>query len=75
MWKNELKSKDFIKKFHKIANDNFSLAISGQTIKTESLFEIKDKKLWPACKIYQGECEQCGDNYIDETVWNTFTRW
>ena len=50
--KNELKSKDFIKKFHKITNNNFGLAIIGKTIKIESLFEIKDKKLCPACKTY-----------------------
>ena len=31
--------------------------------------------LYPVCKIYYGECEYCGDNYIGETVWNTVTRW
>ena len=29
--KNELKSKDFIKKFHRTANDNFRLAIGWKT--------------------------------------------
>ena len=40
-----------------------------------TLFKIKDKNLYPACKIYYGECEHCGDNYIGETVRNTVTRW
>ena len=71
---NELKSKDFIKKCHKFTNNNFRLAISWKTRKIKSLFKIKDKNLYPACKIYYGECEQCGDNYIGETVRNTVTR-
>ena len=54
---NELKSKDFIKKFHKFTNNNFMLAISWKTRKIKSLFKIKDKHLHPACKIYFGECE------------------
>ena len=72
---NELKSKDFIKKFQ-IINKNLRLAISQKTRKIKSPFRIKDKNLYPACKKYYGECEQCGDNYISETVRrNTVTRW
>ena len=41
----------------------------------KTLFKIKDKNLYPACKIYYGECEHCGDNYIEETVRNTVTQW
>ena len=40
-----------------------------------TLFKIKDKNLYPACKIYYGECEHCGDNNIGETVRNTVNRW
>ena len=72
---NELISKGFIKKFHKFTNNNFSLAISCKTRKRKSLFKIKDKNLYSACKIYYGECKQCGDNYTGETVRNTATRW
>ena len=57
------KIKKFIKKLHKFTNDNFSLAISYKTRKIKSLFKIKDKNLYPACKTY-GECGKCGDNYI-----------
>ena len=53
---NEVKSKDFIKKFHKFTNNNFRLAISWKTRKMKTLFKIKDKNLYPACKIYFGEC-------------------
>ena len=69
------KSKDFIKKFHKFTNNNLLLAISWKTRKMKTLFKIKDKNLCPVCKIYYGECEHYGDNYIEETVRNTVTRW
>ena len=68
---NEIKSKDFIRKFHKFTNNNFRLAISWKTRKMKMLFKIKDKNLYPVCKIYYGECEHCRDNYIGETVRNT----
>ena len=63
-----------IKKFYKFTNNNFRLAISWKIRKIKSLFKIKGKNLDPACKIYYGECEQCGNNYIGETVRNTATR-
>ena len=72
---NEVKSKDFITKFHKFTNNNIRLAISWKTRKMKTLFKIKDKNLYPACKIYYGECEHCRDNYIGEAVRNTVTRW
>ena len=39
---NELKSKNFIKKFHKFTNNNFRLAIIWKTRKIKLLFKIKD---------------------------------
>ena len=38
---NELKSKDFIKKFHKFTNNIFMLAISWKTRPVKSLFKSK----------------------------------
>ena len=35
---------------------------------------MKDKTLYPACKIYHGVCES-GEDYIGETKRNTITRW
>ena len=64
----EVKSKDFLKKFHKFTNNKFRLGISWKTRKMKTLFKIKDKNLYTAGKIYCGECEHCGDNYIGETV-------
>ena len=72
--KNEAKSRDFIKKFHKFTNNQFRLAISWNTRKLSSLFRLKDKNLYPACKIYYGKC-QCGEDYVGETIRNTATHW
>ena len=71
---NEVKSKDFIKKFHKFTNNNFRLAISWKTRKMKMLFKIKDKNLYPASKTYR-EYQHCGDNYNGKNVRNTVTRW
>ena len=55
--KNEAKSKDFIRKFHKFTNNQFRLTISWNTRKLSSLFRLKDKNWYPACKIYYGKCQ------------------
>ena len=54
--------------------DNFDITISWETRKIQTLFHLKDKKLYPACKIYYGVCK-CGEAYIGETSRNTITRW
>ena len=71
---NEKKSKDFIKKFHSFTGDTFKLLITWKTRKIKTLFPIKDKNLYPSCKIYHGVCE-CGEDHVGETVRNTKTRW
>ena len=50
------------------------IAISWNKIKLSSLFRLKDKNLYPACKIYYGKC-QCGEDYIEEDIRNTATLW
>ena len=35
---------------------------------------MKDKNLYPACKIYYCKCK-CGKDYLRETIRNTATRW
>ena len=72
--KNEAKSKDFIRKFHKFTNNQFRLVIIWSTRKLSSLSRLKDKNLYPACKIYYVKC-QCGEDYVGETIRNTATRW
>ena len=39
-----------------------------------SLFRLKDKKLYLACKIYYGKC-QYDEDCVGETIRNTATRW
>ena len=72
--KNEAKSKIFIRKFHKFTNNQSRLAISWNTRKLNSLFRLKEKKLYPAFKICYGKC-QYGKDYVGETIRNTATRW
>ena len=54
--KNESKSKDFIKKFHHFTNGKYRISIKWITKKVKSLFPLKDKNIYPACKIYHGLC-------------------
>ena len=35
---------------------------------------MKNKNLYPACKIYYGKCQR-GEDYVGETIRNTATRW
>ena len=44
------------------------------TRKIRTLFQLKDKSLYPACKIYEGTCS-CGEKYVGETKRNVETRW
>ena len=71
---NEIKPKHFLKKFQHFTKNNFDIAISWETRKIQTLFHLKDKKLYPACKIYYGVCK-CGDDYIGKTKRNTITSW
>ena len=71
---NELKSKTFLKKFHKFTDSNFSIAIKWKTKQVKSFFPLKDKNPHPSCKIYEGECK-CGMNYIGQTKRNVEIRW
>ena len=42
---NVIKSKHFLKKFHKITNDEFTVLISWKTKNIQSLFPLKDKAI------------------------------
>ena len=72
--KNESKSKDFIKKFHHFTNGKYRISIKWITKKVKSLFPLKDKNIYPACKIYQGLCS-CKENYVGESKRNMANRW
>ena len=72
--KNEVASKQFIKKFNKFTNDKYDIRIKWLTGKMKTLFKLKDSCIHPACKIYKGVCI-CGEKYTEETIQNVETRW
>ena len=72
--RNETLAKRFLEKLKVFTQDKFELIIKWSTRKVKSLFPLKDKNPYPACKIYQGDCS-CGETYIGETKRNVITRW
>ena len=36
---------------------------------------MKDKSLYPSCKIYYGKCKQCGEDRVGKAKRNCITRW
>ena len=71
---NEKKSKHFLKKFHHFTKNNFKIAVCWETKKIKTLFHLKDKNLYPTCKIYYWVCE-CREDYIGKTKRNTMRSW
>ena len=65
---NEIKSKHFLKKFHRFAQDRFEVVIKWKTRQVKILFPLKNKS------IYKGTCS-CGETYIGETIRNALLRW
>ena len=63
---NEIKSKHFLKKFHKFTNNSFWMVIMWKTRNIRSLFPLKGKSDCKSCVIYKGNCS-CGSRYIGET--------
>ena len=49
---NEIKSKHFLKKFHKFTNNSFRMLITWKTRNIRSLFPLKDKSDYKSCVIY-----------------------
>ena len=72
--RNENKSKDFLRKFHDFTNSKYRISIKWITKKVKGFFPLKDKNMYPSCKIYEGICI-CNENYMGETKRNTITRW
>ena len=52
---NEVKSKHFFKKFHKLSNNSFRIIITWKTRNIQSLFPLKDKGDYKSCVIYKGD--------------------
>ena len=71
---NEQVSKTFIKRFHEFTNNKFKIAVKWITRKVKSLFPLKDRNIYPSCKIYEGKCS-CNLTYVGETKKNVEKRW
>ena len=65
----EIKSKHFLKKFHKFSSNSFRMVIMLKTSNMRSLFPLKDKSDYKSCVMYKGGCS-CGSCYIGETKRN-----
>ena len=70
---NEIKSKNFVKKFHKFINNSFRIVITWKTRNILSLLPLEDKKNYKSCVIYKEDC-CCGSHYIGETKRNVEVR-
>ena len=53
---NEIKSKYFLKKFHRFTNNSFSIVITWKTRNIRSFFPLKDKNDYKSDVIYKGDC-------------------
>ena len=66
---NENTAKRFLGKLQSFVHHKLDIAVKWSTKKIRSLFQLKDKNLHPACKIYEGICSW-STNYIGETKRN-----
>ena len=71
---NEIKSKHFLRNFHKFINNSFRMVITLKTRNIRSLFPLKGKNDYKSCVIYKGDCF-CGSRYIGESKRNAEVRW
>ena len=62
---NEIKSKHFLKKFHKFTNNSFRIEITWKARTIRSLLPLKNKSDYKSCVIYKGDCS-CGSRYTGE---------
>ena len=51
------------------------LQLVGKEAKLVLCFYLKDKNLYPSCKIHYEKCKQCGEDYVGETKRNCTTSW
>ena len=49
---NEIKSKHFLKKFHKFTDNSFRIVITWKTTNIRSLFPLKDKNDYKSCIVF-----------------------
>ena len=66
---NEIKSKHFLKKFHKFTTKSFRMVITWKTRNIQSLSLLKDQSDYKLHVTYKGDCSY-GSRYIGETKCN-----
>ena len=71
---NEIKSKHFLRKFHKFTNNSFRMVIMWQTRNIQSLFPLKDKTIINRVLSIKGIVVG-GSPYIGEIKCNAEVRW
>ena len=59
----------FRKRFNYFTNDSYYFNVVWKTTKVKSFFPLKDKNLYPSCKVYYGLCSY-GEDYVGETKRN-----
>ena len=64
----------FLEKLHAFTKFKFIIRIVWKTRKIRTLFNLKDRNIYPDSVIYKGTCK-CGSTYIGETDRNVATRW
>ena len=72
--KNKIASKQFIRNFNYFTNYTFDVRIKWLTRKKRTIFQLKDKSLHPACKIYE-RISICRQKYIRKTKRNVEIKW
>ena len=58
----EIKSKYFLKQFHKFTNNSFRIVITWKTGNIPSLLPLKNENDYISCVIYKVDCS-CGSRY------------
>ena len=71
---NKIDSKQFIKTFYQFTGEKYDIAVKWLTKKVKTLFPLKDRNLYPSCKVYKRMCS-CGEIYIGKTIPNVEERW
>ena len=64
-----------LKSFMSLPTQISELQLVGKEAKLVLCFYLKDKNLYPSCKIHYEKCKQCGEDYVGETKRNCTTSW
>ena len=71
---NKKRWKSFLNRFYNFTNEKFKLVIRWKTWNLKSLLSLKDKDVYPACKVYKGICS-CESIYLGQKKRNVEVRY